>query len=135
MADNAQSIIAACESEWDTWKSDCSGFAKAVAGKLGIALTGQANDIVNSLRASPEWENLGAVPATATARATQGFFVVGGLKKNPNGHVVVVVKSASERHPVAYWGRLGGTGRKKTTVNWSWNQSDLPQVEYFATSL
>ncbi len=132
MADNAQTIISACEAEWDAWKSDCSGFAKAVAGKIGIALSGQANDIVANLKVSPDWENLGTTPAAATAKATQGFFVIGGLKQSPNGHVVVVVKSASELHPVAYWGRLGGTGRKKTTINWSWNRNDLSQVEFFA---
>lgn len=135
MATNADKVIAACDAVWDAWKSDCSGFAKAVAKQLGFDLRGQANEIINALKYLPYWQNLGTDPASATTMAAQGYFVIGGLKDNPNGHVVVVVTSASEKHPVAYWGRLGSTGRKKTTVNWSWNGADLKQVEYFAAKL
>jgi hypothetical protein len=59
--------------------------------------------------------------------------VIGGLKHRPNGHVVIVVKSASLNYPVAYWGRLGASGRKNTTINWSWNSADLPLVQFFSS--
>jgi hypothetical protein len=135
MATNAEKVIAACDAEWDTWKSDCSGFAKAVGRQLGIHLQGKANELIDSLNYLPYWKPLGTDPGSASTMAAQGYFVIGGLKTKPNGHVVVVVSSAVEKHPVAYWGRLGSTGRKKTTVNWSWNNSDLQQVEYFAANL
>jgi hypothetical protein len=47
-----------------------------------------------------------------------------------NGHVVVVVRGAlnRERYPTAYWGQLGGQGRREETINWSWRESDRDRV-------
>jgi hypothetical protein len=132
MAYTAEQIIDWCESEWDKWKSDCSGFAKAVCRKVDVQLHGQANHILDHLESSAVWENLGAEPAIATLRANAGCVVIGGLKARPNGHLVIVVKSAPLNYPVAYWGRLGSVGRKNTTINWSWNKSDRPEVHYFS---
>ena len=134
MSYTAEKIIQWCESEWDNWKGDCSGFAKAVCIQAKVQLTGQANQIIDFLGTSPAWENLGAAPAKALLRANGGRLVIGGLKQRPNGHVVIVVKSASLNYPVAYWGRLGTVGRKNTTVNWSWNKTDLPLVHYFSSN-
>ena len=133
MAYTADQIIGFCEAEWDVWKSDCSGFVKAVGKRLGIQLTGQANTIIDFLESSNAWQNLSADQRQATLYATQDYFVVGGLKAAPHGHLVVVVKSAPQAYAVAYWGRLGGTGRKNTTINWSWTHADLPNVHFYAT--
>ena len=132
MAITADQIISFCESEWDAWKSDCSGFVKAVAKDIGVSLTGQANSIIDFLDSSAMWENLGADSQKAIKYASQGYFVIGGLNSTPNGHVVVVVKSPPQNYPVAYWGRLGGTGRKNATINWSWSHADLPNVHFYA---
>jgi hypothetical protein len=126
----AERIIAACEREWYTWRSDCSGFVKAVAADLGVFLSGQANDIVDAIAAN--WK-----PAKdgveAAAHAAEGKFVVGGLKDKPHGHVVVVVRGPLNRgkYPTAYWGQLGGTGEKKTTINYSWTAGDRDEVAYY----
>ena len=132
MASTGDQIIASCEAEWDAWKADCSGFVKAVAKQIGIQLTGQANQIIDYLDSAANWENLETDASLATARACQGYLVVGGLKALPHGHVVVIVESASQKFPLAYWGRLGMVGRKNTSINWSWNRTDLPKVRYFA---
>lgn len=134
MAYTADQIIEWCETDWDDWKTDCSGFVKAVCQRANIRLQGQANQIIDFLETSPAWEILGAAPAVATSRANSGRIVIGGLKNRPNGHVVLVVKSAPLNYPVAYWGRLGAVGRKNTTINWSWNSSDRPNVHYYASN-
>jgi hypothetical protein len=132
MASEADPIIAACEAEWDNWKSDCSGFAKAVAHRLGIILSGPANAMIDSLEESSRWLKLGADQTAAITRAKMGYLVIGGLKARGHGHVVVVVKSADAGYPIAYWGRFGAIGKKRTTINWSWNSTDLPNVRFYA---
>src|SRR6202034_2574503 len=101
----AQDIIDACEAEWDAHQSDCSGFAKAVAARLGVTLTGMANDIVGEIAQAPD-------PA--------------------HGHVVVVVQGplAHGLYPTAYWGQLGGVGKKDMTLNWAWTAGDRDNVVY-----
>jgi hypothetical protein len=132
MATTGDQIIAVCEAEWDAWKADCSGFVKAVATKIGVPLSGRANQIIDHLESAAGWENLATDGPLATTRASQGCLVVAGLKAQPHGHVVVIVQSASQKFPLAYWGRLGTVGRKNTSINWSWNRADLPKVRYFA---
>lgn len=126
----ADQVIAACEKEWDAHKSNCSGFVKAVGTDLGIHLVGQANDIILFLRAN--WQS-----ATGGRQAAQlaadGMLVIGGLEDQPNGHIVVVVRGPLNRdkYPTAYWGQLGGVGKKSTTINWSWSVKDRDRVEYY----
>jgi hypothetical protein len=124
-------VVAACEKHWESHKSDCSGFVKAVAAELGVALTGQANDILKSL-ANPPWRGL-ADGAEAQSKAAQGYLVLGGLEASTNGHVVVVVPGVLNRgkYPSAYWGSLGTVGRKNTTINLSWTERDRDRVAYF----
>lgn len=126
----AAKIIAVCERDWNAHKSDCSGFVKAVAKDLGIVVIGQANGIIDSL--GTNWMK---VPngSMAASFAAQGHFVIAGLKANPNGHVVVVVKGPLNRglYPTAYWGTLHGVGKKDTTINWAWTKHDLAKVGYF----
>jgi hypothetical protein len=102
MDDTSDPVIAACEAEWESWKGDCSGFAKAVAARLGVSISGQANALIDYLQRSPEWRSLGNSFRNATAQANLGGFVIGGLKAQPHGHVVVVVKSDAAQYPIAY---------------------------------
>jgi hypothetical protein len=89
-------IITICEQAWPAHQSDCSGFVKAVAAQLGVALNGLADDIVDEIQDEP-WEVLDDGPAAAGKAAQAGMFVVGGLKgsdeqqPSQHGHVVVVV--------------------------------------------
>ncbi len=133
----AQDIIDACEAEWDAHQSDCSGFAKAVATRLGVTLTGMADDIVGEIRQAP-WSPVTDGPTAAQA-AAQGRFVVAGLNgadqqvPDPaHGHVVVVVQGplAHGAYPTAYWGQLGGVGKKDMTLNWAWTAGDRDKVVY-----
>lgn len=54
MTMTADDIIHACESEWEAHKDDCSGFVKAVAGRLHVPrIHGMANDIVDVISGPP----------------------------------------------------------------------------------
>ncbi|WP_426664528.1 hypothetical protein [Rhodanobacter aciditrophus] len=130
----APAIEAASRREWPRWKSDCSGFVHAVAADLGIAIAGNANAMVDAMGAKANgWIDLGHDPALAIGYANRGYFVVAGLKAGGHGHVVVIVPTPpGSRYPLGYWGRLGGVGREKTGINWSWNHRDLPRVDYYA---
>ena len=116
------------------YKSDCRGFAKAVAEDFGIVLTGQANEIVDQIQKQP-WQLLKS-GSEASNKAGAGL-VVAGLKGAPLGHVAIVVPGplASGKYPTAYWGQLGGVGKKQTTLNWSWNKSDRDKVIYAVRSI
>jgi hypothetical protein len=82
------------------------------------------------------WVRLGSNPRQAQAYANQGSLVVAGLKATIHGHVVIIVPTLHpQRYPVGYWGQYGGTGRKNTTINWSWNHADLLKVQDFARQL
>lgn len=97
---------------------------KAVASEIGITITGQANDIVDQMNGTG-W-TLCKDGVDARQKAIDGNFVIGGLKATSNGHVVVVVPGplAHGKYPTAYWGSIGGVGKKNTTINWSWNTTD-----------
>ena len=129
-----QDIKAISEKNWDRWKHDCSGFVRSVSKDLGIPLRGNANTIIDGLNNSGAmWTKLGHDGSKAQWYANRGYFVVAGLKERSHGHVVVIVSAAKSQHyPVGYWGRLGATGRKDTTINWAWKHAELPKVEYFA---
>ena len=132
---NAVKIIAACKAEWPAYSGDCSGFVHAVAGDLGVSLTGQANAIINALDTASRWEKLGTRPELAVLRAAQGRFVVAGLKATPNGHVVVVVDAPAQAYPIGYWGKLNDVGKENTGLNWAWRQADLVNVNYYSCVL
>jgi hypothetical protein len=134
----AQDIIDACEAEWEAHKSDCSGFARAVAARLGVTLTGLANDIVGEIAAAP-WSPIADGP-TAAAQAAEGRLVIAGLRgsdqgaSDAHGHIVVVVQGplAHGLYPTAYWGQLGSVGRKSMTLNWAWRAADRDRLIYGA---
>ncbi len=127
-----QQIISACQAEYQNHISDCSGFATAVAHDLGITLTGMANDIVDQIQAAP-WTIL-ADGIAAKAQADAGNFVIGGLKDNPHGHVVVVVQGPIDqthgKYPTAWWGSLAGKPGGPKTVNWAWGEAERDSVIY-----
>jgi hypothetical protein len=134
----ARRVFEACEADFEAHKGDCSGFVRAVGARLGIALVGLADEIVDALRGA-DWTPL-ADGSAATAMADAGRLVVAGLKgrdqaqPDPHGHVVVVVAGALDPahglYPHGYWGRLHGVGHKNTTLNWAWRAGDLPKVIY-----
>ena len=132
MSSNKKSdrIISLCEKYWDIYQKDCSGYVKAIAKDLNIMVSGQANDIVDQIQKSP-WILLSS-GTEARAKAVAGMFVVAGLKAAGHGHVVVVVPGplSHNKYPTAYWGSLGGVGKKNTTINWSWNKTDRDNVIY-----
>jgi len=134
-----QQIIKACEGEFQNHIADCSGFAKAVARDLGIVLTGMANDIVDEIQSAP-WKLL-ADGIEAKNQADAGFFVIGGLKDNPHGHVVVIVPgpldAGHHKYPTAYWGSIRGAqfAAKDKTVNWAWDAADRDRVIYACLTL
>ena len=128
-------IIASCEAEWEAWKTDCSGFVKAVAKRHDVYLFGNANQLVDFMQACPEWRSLENDGHLASQLAREGYLVVAGLKKRGHGHVAIIVKSGSISYPVGYWGRLGSVGKKNTGINFSWNKSDLKDVEFFGVKL
>lgn len=127
-------VVAACEANWEAHKSDCSGFAKAVATVLGVPLSGMANDIVDQIQQAPRTTTMDGT--VAAQQATDGMFVIGGLKEEGHGHVVVVTSGPLNRdkYPTAYWGRLGSVGMKNTTINWAWNSVDRDKVIYGFTT-
>jgi hypothetical protein len=144
-----QHIIDACEANWESHKSDCSGFVKAVTLTLAVKTfnaSDNADAIVDRLRAASDWTALDSGNgAGARAKAEAGQLVLGAVKGcdqiNPdlNGHVVVVVTgpldAAHGQYPTAYWGKLGGVGAKAQTINFAWRAGDRDRVAYFAKSL
>jgi len=135
-------VTAACIAEFPAHSGDCSGFVKAVGADVGVTITGQANDIVDTLRAGGDWTQLADGPA-AQAAAKAGKLVIGGLrgdeqtKPDANGHVVVVVDGPLNRnlYPTAYWGQLHGIGKQNETINWAWTERDRDRVTYAAHDL
>jgi hypothetical protein len=143
---NAQRVIDYCELEWPANSSDCSGFARDVAGDLGVPLTGNADAIVAQMSGSG-WKPITAqgnksAGECAKEAADRGVFVLGGLDSKStaprddqpvtHGHVVVVVSDlqSTSIYPTAYWGTLGGEGKKFSTINWAWRKIDRDNVKY-----
>jgi hypothetical protein len=91
--------------------------------------------MIDSLEGSSRWLKLGADKRAAITRANMGYLVIGGLQAQGHGHVVIVVKAANAGYPIGYWGRFGAIGKKRTTINWSWNKTDLPKVHFYAAKL
>lgn len=130
LENRVQKILSLCEKHWVKYQKDCSGFVKAVASEIGITITGQANDIVDQL-SGLGWSRC-KNGIDARQKALEGNFVLGGLKSAPHGYVVIVVRGplAHGKYPTAYWGSLGGVGKKNATINWSWNSVDRDSVIY-----
>lgn len=134
-------IIEACEKHWNAHKSDCSGFAKAVAKELSIELPNvKADPIIAWIsewsRAS--WWKIGS-PKEAGTLAEEGYFVLACLTTadsgDTNGHVAVVTsgyKPAHGKHPRGYWGAYKSVGEKNATMNYSFDMKRFEsKVSYF----
>ena len=134
----ADRVIDACEACYDANVGDCSGFAHAVAGRLDVTLAGIADQIVDTLRTSPDWTPLANGVAAALAAKGGANLVIAGLKgeeqaaQNRHGHVVVVVDGplAHDAYPTAYWGSLGGQPGKNQTLNHAWTAEDRDRISY-----
>lgn len=97
-------IFDIAEKNWDTNKSNCSGYVKAVAADLGVILAGQANDLIDFWTAHAPWVNLGHDAKKASELAANGYLVFAGEKDRPNGHVVLIVPGWSANgYPMGYW--------------------------------
>jgi hypothetical protein len=129
-----------CVAAFDAHRNDCSGFACAVAAAQGVPLSGQANAIVDTLRAGGSWRRL-TDGVEADGRASAGDFVIGGLRgdeqarPDPHGHIVVVIGGGMLAHgwyPLAWWGSLGGQPGKDQMVNFAWTEADRDRVTYAA---
>lgn len=134
----------ACEQEWPGFKSDCSGFFRAVASAVGVPVAeGTADEVLSYLAATPSGFRLLSSGVDAATAASQGELVVGGLKgaeqqtPSVHGHLVVVTGPplAQGKYPTAYWGTLGGVGSKATTTNYAWRAVDRDNVRYYARPL
>ena len=135
-----EEVIDVCKAVWPADKSDCSAFVRDVAGRLGVEIAGNADAIVDMMRA--DWQRLADGPA-ACAAADAGMLVVAGLKGSEqqvpsgHGHVVVVVSGplAHALYPSAYWGRLGGVGAENQTLNWAWRTGDRDKLTYACVAI
>jgi hypothetical protein len=138
----ADQVTIACEKEFPRHSADCSGFVRAVCADLGVAVTGLANDIVNTIRAGGAWTRL-ADGGAAMDSAKSGKLVIAGLRgdeqavPDAHGHVVVVVDGpmAHNRYPTAYWGQLHGTGGRFKTLDDAWTARDRDRITYAAHDL
>lgn len=147
-------VVEACENNWEQYKSDCSGFVKAVADELLILLPGSTGDADWMTKFISEWAvtdgNMIAIPAgegadiRAIAAAGEGHFVIGGLtkdeintarppdKQTSNGHVVIVVPGISPNGwPMGYWGTLGGVGEKNASLSKAFRSPLKNKIHYF----
>lgn len=76
--DKVGGVIDECESQFEMYKADCSGFVKAVAAAFSVTLTGQADDIVDQITASG-WRTL-KDGVEAAEMAGSGWLVIAGLR-------------------------------------------------------
>ncbi len=141
---NSRDIIAACQRQLPAHANDCSGFVRAVAPECGVLMFGNANDIVDLLRAAGRVLADGVEAAQAAAA---GDLVIGGVKAPAphHGHVVVVVGGPLNRrkYPYCFWGQyhaitlLGetvnvGFTRGHGTLNWAFGPASRDSVVYAA---
>jgi hypothetical protein len=111
-------IVDKCKLAWDEEfipgmanKSNCSGFVKAVAKKLGIPISDTAN-----------------------ADAIVGLKGADHKPARTNGHVAVVVSGSLYRnkYPLCWGGSTGGAQSAGTkSVGEIWNRNDRDSVRYF----
>jgi len=136
-------IVTISESIWqanaENCKANCSGYLKQVAAQLVVPLPNvQANAIIDYLSSAPGWLQLGNDAHRASLLSAQGYFVVAGLKAQPNGHVAVVVPGwAPQGFPLGYWGSMRGAAHAgaNQSLTLAWTRSDLALVSYFAVAI
>ena len=139
-------IVEKCKASWDEEfippkknSDNCSGFAKAVAAKLGVTLPNvQADGIVEYI--SGNWTKLDS-GAEAAKEAGLGYLVIAGLKgadhtpARSSGHVAIVVTGRLYlgKYPLCWGGSTGvAQSRGDKSTGEVWARSDRNNVEYYA---
>lgn len=138
---SADDIMKFCEQEWDNNQKNCSGFVRAVAQHLNVALVGKANQIVATISGA-NWVQL-ADGIEAKNKADDGWFVVAGQtgqEHDPpqqDGHLAVIVKGELKdgKYPTGYWGSEDGLGAKNASITKSWNPKSRDRVHYAAVKV
>lgn len=106
----AERVIHTCRALWAADRNACNFFVVAVADRLGVALGGTADEIVDEIR-SADWRRL-ADGRAAQEAASAGKFVIAGMKSSEfsrlqsDGHVAIVVDGAMNAGgwaPAGYW--------------------------------
>jgi hypothetical protein len=135
-------VLEACEKHWPSQQRNCSGFVRAVANELFVLLPGSSGQADWMTWFIKEWaagsntmSGIRPGPSAglrAAEFAARGFLVVAGatsdeinsVRKIPpeartaHGHVVVVAPGLSDSGwPKGYWGTLGGTGYKNSSLS------------------
>lgn len=117
-------------------QADCSGYLKQVAAQLAVVLPNvQANGLVDFLASAAGWTQLDNDARQASDLASQGCFVVAGLKEAGHGHVAVVVPGWSPQgFPMGFWGSIRGAAfaGANASLTRAWTREDLAKVSYFA---
>jgi hypothetical protein len=145
---SAADIVTICRDVFSATKGDCNKFVKAVAARVNdstFPAGDNADAIVMKLRSGGAWTSHGTDGPAAKVAADAGKFVIGGLRSvdhtppRNNGHVVVVVTGPLAKNlcPTACWGSISnppGPALEKT-VNFSWNEDDRDNVEYFSRNV
>ena len=115
---DAAKIQKTCTDVWSQsgpdgpFKAACNYFAIEAAQRLGLSLSGTADQIIDSIRNNPTWTVLADGP-TARDAATQGLFVLAGVRSDAydpprtEGHLAIVTPGAMNPAgwaPAGYWG-------------------------------
>lgn len=99
------------------YKTACNFFAIEVADRLGLSLSGTADQIIASVRDDPAWTVIADGPSARQA-ALQGKFVVAGVPSDAyspprsEGHVAIVTAgpmNGAGWAPAGYWGSTDTT--------------------------
>ena len=138
---SGNAVLDAVRRHFAAYAGNCSGFVRAVAGRLGVGegLSGVADAQIDHMRTA--WQTL--TRAEAIARVGRGELVVAGLRSDEHtsprarGHVAVVVPGELYRntYPRVWSGSLGGiAGRSEgdRSVGQIWRVDDRDRVQYFA---
>jgi hypothetical protein len=141
-------IVTACEQSWEEEfiqgtknSSNCSGFAKAVANRLGVSFpkVGNADELVAYLDANKDWTSL-ASGKEAADKATTGTLVYAALKSGDhtparsNGHIAIVIsgKLYREKYPLCWGGSIGSAQSKgEKSTGEIWNNKDRDNVHFY----
>lgn len=131
-------ILNATDEKFLEGKSDCSKFLKYVAAdsRIGIDLPDyQANGLIDYMESNAQWEKLGKGRMDrAIEEALKGRFVVAGAKKEPHGHVAIVVGKDASGMATASWGRRNSIGqlRGRLSLSFDFHNNGQQQVSYYA---
>lgn len=143
---SATDITAICKQEWTAAKADCNQFVRAVANRVGVSLSGNADQILSDITKG-QWIDHGVDGVAASVAAQAGHLVIGGLTStelsDQHGHVVVVVPPTGPlgkgKYPYAYWGSLNPAirenGGKGLTVNYSFAEGIRDKVHYASIAI